>query len=333
LAPANHWKLGLFVVSAVGLGVLTIVVLGAQSLKKETTSYKTYFDESVQGLEVGSPVKFRGVTLGSVSKIDIAPDHRLVEVTSDLQVKEILRLKLSVGQGKKTRMKVTSDLRIQLDSAGITGVKYLLLDFFSEHDNPPPALPFAAPENYIPSAVSTIKNLQASVVRSLNRLPDVTDAMVHVLGKVDRAVRQIERGDVPEKVVSSIRRVDRVLASAEGLLGSAQRAVRGLQTAELSQQAQQMLAGVSATTRTLNDSARKLDGLIDKLSKLDGVYSGMERATASVVDVARNASGASEELAQTLRAIRQAAGAIQKLADALETDSDMLLKGRTRRTP
>ena len=58
----------------------TVAVLGARSLQKEVGRYVSYFDESVQGLDVGSPVKFRGVTIGTVGGIDVAPDHRHVEV-------------------------------------------------------------------------------------------------------------------------------------------------------------------------------------------------------------------------------------------------------------
>ncbi|MEP7125951.1 MAG: mammalian cell entry protein, partial [Byssovorax sp.] len=61
-APTNHWKLGLFVVVGVVLTLTTVAVLGARSLRKEVSRYVSYFDESVQGLEVGSPIKFRGVT-------------------------------------------------------------------------------------------------------------------------------------------------------------------------------------------------------------------------------------------------------------------------------
>src|SRR5262249_32348204 len=82
--PSNYWKLGLFVVAGVVLALSTVVVLGARQLRKETIKYKSYFDESVQGLKEDSPVKFRGVTIGHVSDIGIAPDHRMVEVTSEL---------------------------------------------------------------------------------------------------------------------------------------------------------------------------------------------------------------------------------------------------------
>ena len=93
-APSNHWKLGLFVVVGVGLFLALLVALGASSLKKESVEYATYFDESVQGLDVGSPVKFRGVTIGNVSEIDVAPDRRHVEVLCAITVSQLVSLKL-----------------------------------------------------------------------------------------------------------------------------------------------------------------------------------------------------------------------------------------------
>jgi phospholipid/cholesterol/gamma-HCH transport system substrate-binding protein len=99
-ASTNHWKLGLFVVVGFALTLCTIAVLGARSMRKEVVRYVSYFDESVQGLEVGSPIKFRGVTIGTVGKIEIAPDHRHVEVTNDLGVGELNRLGLDVAKGR-----------------------------------------------------------------------------------------------------------------------------------------------------------------------------------------------------------------------------------------
>lgn len=140
--PINHWKLGLFVVVGFVLAACTVVFLGARSLKKQSVEYKTYFDESVQGLEVGSPIKFRGVIIGNVSAIDVAPDHRHVAVTSALTVQDLSDLGLSKGAGKTTKIRIPIDLRVQLASQGITGVKFLQIDFFDVKDNPPPVLPF-----------------------------------------------------------------------------------------------------------------------------------------------------------------------------------------------
>jgi phospholipid/cholesterol/gamma-HCH transport system substrate-binding protein len=80
----NHWKLGLFILLALGVMIGTLFWLGAQRFQRMSFPAVTYFDESVQGLDVGSPVKFRGVTVGTVSDITIAPDHRHVQVWSDV---------------------------------------------------------------------------------------------------------------------------------------------------------------------------------------------------------------------------------------------------------
>src|SRR5205814_304905 len=92
----SHWKLGLFVVGTIAVMVGTTFWLGARGFRRESFPAVTYFDESVQGLEVGSPLKFRGVTVGTVADITIAPDRRNVQVTSDVYVDAILRLGLTV---------------------------------------------------------------------------------------------------------------------------------------------------------------------------------------------------------------------------------------------
>ena len=74
---------------------------------------------------------------------------------------------------KAPRIAVPPELRVQLGSAGITGVKFILIDFFSIADNPIVPLPFPVPDNYIPSARSTMKNLEDSVVHAVDRFPEV----------------------------------------------------------------------------------------------------------------------------------------------------------------
>ena len=93
----NHYKLGLFVLLGLTLSLAVVVTLGARNWNEESVHYVTYFDESVQGLELGSPVKFRGVSVGRVSGIGIAPDQRHVQVTSELTVTDLQRLNLGGG--------------------------------------------------------------------------------------------------------------------------------------------------------------------------------------------------------------------------------------------
>src|SRR5689334_24954719 len=132
-----YWKLGLFVIVGLGLSLAALVVLVARRWNDETVDYLSFFDESVQGLEVGSPVKFRGVTIGRVSAIDVAPDHRHVQVANELFVEQLGRLDLRIARGE-TGVSAHPGLRMQLAQAGITGVKFMLLDYFDGNAYPAP---------------------------------------------------------------------------------------------------------------------------------------------------------------------------------------------------
>ena len=67
----SYFKIGLFVIAAVVIGVIGVVVLGAGTIFRKEALVETYIDESVQGLDIGSPVKFRGVPVGNVERITL----------------------------------------------------------------------------------------------------------------------------------------------------------------------------------------------------------------------------------------------------------------------
>lgn len=316
-APTNHWKLGLFVVAGVVLTLSILVALGARSLQKDTVPFVTYFDESVQGLEVGSPVKFRGVVIGAVSAINIAPDRRHVETVSDLETDAVRRLGLTGGKAKSATPQVPSDLRVQIAAAGITGVKFLQIDFFVEKDNPPPALPFKTGGNYIPAAVSMMKNVEDAVTRAMNRVPEVADNILMVTTRLDRILAEVEGHHLSDQAQQVLGRTDRVLGRIDGALS-------GLQTERLSASAQGALGNIDHV-------ATRMNALLDRTTAQDGLVASAQRASDAVGDAARNATGVGTELDETLQAVHQAADSVQRLADALELDSDMLLKGRARR--
>jgi paraquat-inducible protein B len=320
-APTNHWKLGLFVVGGVVMLLTTVAVLGARSLHAEVGRYVSYFDESVQGLDVGSPIKFRGVTIGTVGRIDIAPDHRHVEVESDLGVAELARLGLDVAvgpvqRGARKKLTMARDLRVQLASAGLTGVKFLQLDFFVVADNPEPVLPFPVPDNYIPAAPSMQKNIEDSLVRAIHRMPDIADQMAVVLGKVDALLGELRDREVAAKLVA-------ILDHADLVLGEAQRKIASVDTAKLSGEADKTLRGLTQMVGQLNAILAGVDG--DK-----GLLASVTRASDAFGDTARGADGLGGQLEEALRAVAEAARSIHKLVDVLERDPDMLLKGRSR---
>ncbi len=288
-APTNHWKLGLFVIVGAALALVTAGALGVHHLRKEVGLYVSYFDESVQGLEVGSPIKFRGVTIGAVGKIDVAPDHRHVEVVSELRTQALARLGLDVAagptqEGATRKLEQAIDLRAQLATAGLTGVKFLQLDFFAVADNPPPELPFPVPKNYIPATSSTMKDLENSLVAAMSALPQITAHVDSILGRIDELVATLNDSDLPTQLGAT-------------------------------------LAGLRETMTQTNVVLTHLDGD-------DGLMRSIQRASITFNDTARTADGLGGQLQDTLRSVDEAAKSIRKLADAIEKEPDMLVKGR-----
>jgi len=283
----NHWKLGLFVLLAVGAMLGTLFWLGARRFHRESFPAISYFDESVQGLDVGSAGKFRGVTVGTVTDITIAPDHRHVQVTSNMYVDALVRLGLRTRAPRSGEEFIDPRLRVQLASAGITGVRFIQTDFFDPERYPPPRLPFEPPWNYVPSAPSTLKNVEEAAIEIMNRLPMLADRANDTLAEVKKTLGSIER------LAVDLRAED----------GSFNRALQELRTA-----------------------AARVDKTLDEV-KLGATTAAIRDTAASVGQAAAGVSDVQEELQGSLVALREALESVRTLADSLERDPSVLLRG------
>jgi paraquat-inducible protein B len=315
-APTNHFKLGLFVILAFAAAAITTIALGAQGMKKETVKYHTFFNESVQGLDVGAPVKFRGVTIGAVSAIEIAPYHRLVDVVEELDVKDLRRLGLADSGREGEKLKAPADLRAQLGSQGITGVKFVSIDFFDPKANPLPPLTFDPGPRYIPAAQSMMKNLEDTIARAMDKLPELVDAVVAIMSRVDRMVAQLEKDDVTGKAASTLGHADQVLTSLNATIGH-------LDSAALPDKA-------AATLEDVSKAVAKMNKVLDRVDGDDGVLASVRRASDAFGTLGKGAGSTTRELEMTLREVREAAESIRVLTDTLERDPDMFLKGRAK---
>ncbi|HPD56786.1 MAG TPA: MlaD family protein [Smithellaceae bacterium] len=109
---ATKFLIGLFVVVGSVLAAVIIIWVGAADFFTKGAVYATYFDESVQGLQADSTVKYRGVAVGKVKSIKVAPDERLIEV--------VMKIDLSSDLQHRTEA--------QLKTSGITGIVFIELD-------------------------------------------------------------------------------------------------------------------------------------------------------------------------------------------------------------
>lgn len=312
----RYWKIGLFVVIGVVTAIAAIAVLGTSRIGDDQVSYTSFFDEGVTGLELGAPVRFRGVRLGAVTTIDVAQDRRHVEIAYGLSVNALTRMGLVRREGRRVQMTVPANLRVQLASTGVTGLKYIQMDFFDPKAFPPPDLPFAPPERYIPAAPSTLKNLEDSVVQAVQKFPELAEQILVVLTQISGTLAGLEQKQLPEKAAAVLVDLDRTIVAAERKLAS-------LDTHGLSREAKGAIAAV-------NGVAAHLDTLLARVDGETGLLASAQRTSDAFGDMARHAGGVGPELYTTLRDMRDAIDSVRRLADALERDPDMLLKGRAK---
>ncbi|HTU59021.1 MAG TPA: MlaD family protein, partial [Polyangiales bacterium] len=289
--PTNHWKLGLFVVVGAGCALAFLIWLGSQSFRKQTVRYVSYFDEPVTGLDIGSPVSFRGVRIGNVEDIDIAPDRRHVEVAYDLQVEEIEHMGLAKTHGKHVELRVPDDVRVQISSSGVTGVKHIKLDYLK--NSPVKQLPFPVPENYIPASPSTLKNLEDAVTQALDNLPAVVEKALAVLSRTEAVIASVQDAALPEQTSALIARASNTVSVVEGK-------VAGVDTVGISQKANQALGQLNEVLARANNVAKRMESD-------EGLLRSVQRATDAMGDVAANARGTGPKLDQTLEHVSDVA--------------------------
>jgi len=297
----NHWKLGLFIVLGIGVAIGAMFWLGAQRFQRESFPAVTYFDESVQGLDIGSPLKFRGVTVGTVGNITIAPDHRHVQVTAEIYVDAVRSLGVSIGSPDPDLDQpfMPQNVRVQLVAAGITGVRFLEVDFFDPDRYPPPPLPFTPPWNYVPSAPSTLRSLEQAAVEFANRLPTLGEQTSVVLLEGRETLGSVRK--LSDELQGEQGHLMRLLARLEAAAATLETAVRDSQ--------------IGLTTSALRTASTSVTGAAN------GINTGVVHVTTGVIDV-------TDELRTDLVGLRETLDSIRALVESLDRDPSVLIRGR-----
>ncbi len=165
----SKFRVGLFVFSSIVILVLILMLYGSKTYFSETKPYVTYFEQSVQGLAVNSDVQFRGVTVGTVGKIGLAPDGKLIQV-----ILHIFNKKFSLD---------TNNI-VKLVTPNITGIKNLEIEMREGRPDKSPKLSFKPPYQVISSYPSIgMMTLFALMEKRLTELntKGVSDGLTNAL--------------------------------------------------------------------------------------------------------------------------------------------------------
>ncbi len=276
----NHWKLGLFVVTGLAVALGAVFWLGLRRLNRDAFTVVTYFDESVQGLDVGSPVKFRGVTLGTVSVITVAPDHRHVEVWMRIYKDELARMGFDPTSARDP------SLRPQLVAAGITGVKFVQFDTFAPERYPVEVLAFTPPEGlYWPSVPSTLKGLEEIANEVAAKLPKLSDQLGDTLIEAKKALRTLS--DAVAWLRSDDSGVKVAVASIHDAAATLERAIHDAELSRTTGSIRGAAGSVDAAAVKLGGEGGRLDdtllGLREALEAVRALAARLERDPSAIV--------------------------------------------------
>jgi phospholipid/cholesterol/gamma-HCH transport system substrate-binding protein/paraquat-inducible protein B len=308
-AEARYLRVGSFVLGGIVLAVVAVLLVAGGSLLQRPIVIETYFDESVQGVEIGSAVKLRGVKLGTVSQIGFVGDVYALSNSPD-PVKEgnlvLVRMEVgdsSAGASRAEREEALKDLvakglRLRLTPLGITGVSFIQADYLDPAKYPPMQISFEPQHLYVPSAPSTITQISSAAERLLTRID-----------KLD---------------------VESLLTNLDELLVSVNRAVTDAKVEELRHSVADLLADLRQTSSEMRGAIRKSD--------VPGVGEdarvALRETTAALLRVQEMLDGGGDDLGAILENLRVAS---QNLRDASDTarayPSYFLLGEPPRQTP
>ncbi len=241
-SKTSNFKIGLFVLIGLILVIITVILFGGGKFFKEKYTIETYFDQSVQGLDVGAALKFNGVQIGDVSEIhfvfnDYETNKQYVLVRANIYPdlvrggggRRIVDEHENVGVFLNKLVK--KGLRLELASQGITGVAFLNMVYTEPDKFPAYDIEWKPEYPYIPSKPGTItiiteaiENLSEDVGSLINELrKSLKDANIAKIGQdLDKLIIDFNRTATnlntileSEEVGSSLKHLSSALANID----------------------------------------------------------------------------------------------------------------------
>jgi phospholipid/cholesterol/gamma-HCH transport system substrate-binding protein/paraquat-inducible protein B len=276
LLKPNFFKIGIFVISGLVIAVAAVVVLGGRALFREEILVESYFQESVQGLGIGSPLTFRGVLIGHVKEITLTANiyktpHRYALVRSSL-LTEVFQLK---GDDRAAlREEVEKGLRVRLALMGLTGAYYLDADYVEPGFYEPVPVDWRPEYPYIPSIPSTVTR--------------VSDALNGIM----RNLEQIN--------------VQGIVGDLEKSLNALSSVLQGVNVEGIGKEAQGLLSEMRQTNELISkvfakDVEASLTEIETAFRRLNALLSGQERDVEATLNNFRAASQNLREVTENLR--------------------------------
>jgi paraquat-inducible protein B len=324
---ANPTLIGAFVLGALALAVAATLLLAGGGWFTEKRQHVMYFEGAAQGLQVGAPVMFLGVKVGTVRQIQLGLDnhdgenqHFVVPVTVEV-LPHVVRTRggepVDLRDHATVRRLVERGLRARLRMQSLlTGQLYVDLDF-----HPDKTARFVALDTGV-SEIPTIRTTVQELTARLEAFP--VEQFLEDLTAISAAAKMLLAAEdtqaLPKRLQATLRRLDglatRLDAQAGPVLDEARRALLAAQTAlaKLETAADRVAALAGPGTDAAHSIARAGDELAQAAAALRGL-AAQESPTVQQANAA-------------LKEIARAAEALRKLAELLEAQPDAIYRGK-----
>jgi paraquat-inducible protein B len=359
---ANATRIGLFVLVGLGLLVAAVVTVSGGRLFASNERAVMYFNGSVYGLQLGAPVVFRGVRLGSVVSIGVVHDGASgrFEIPVVAELDRSLIEEMQPAGAAATPLTVASlvaqGLTAQLSTQSLlTGLLYVDLDL-----RPGPTARAAASAGIAASVPAAGANVVKDVKGDMVEIPTIGTPMQALKDQLDNL-----------KLGQLVADVSSIAASTRQFVGGAklQQALDDMAqiaadlkrlTARLDQRIDPLATSVQATLADTRRTAGQLGAAAERVSaaadrvgttadRVAGTAGQVDAFLASGAPMMQSLQRAADELARSATSLRNATAedsallinvdrasqdvsrasrAVRELADLLERQPDALLRGR-----
>jgi paraquat-inducible protein B len=337
---ASKTMIGGFVVTGLILVIVAVAIFGSGTFFSKRYKVVLFFKESVSGLNVGAPVVFRGVTIGSVVGVELWTYPKELRILVPVYIEFDPSRFREKGDGisspeQNLQRQIEKGLRAQLKlQSMVTGQMMIYVDYFpnkpirlvkADLEYPEiPTIPSGTEEimkalEEIPVQETAIKATKAidgieklvnskeikETIRNLNEVMKGAQVVVQkVDGGLDQSTAAIQ--DIRKLVERVDARIDPLSTEIHGALTDSRKLIR--------QADGQILPLVTNLRTTLEEAGKVLDEARVTLKKTSETISGESTLSVEVIN-------SLEEMNRTMRSI-------QSLADFLKQHPDSLLRGK-----
>ncbi len=317
--------IGGFVLGALALLVIAVIAFGSGRLFRKTKEFVVYFDRDVNGLNIGAPVKFKGVEVGSVKNILLQLDQSL-EVPSIPVLFEIDLKKITSRGGTLTLLEDPAALKVAIDrglraqlrtESLVTGVLYIGIDLFP---GTPVKFVQAAGSKYpeIPAVPTTLERVEVTAGEILAKLSEVD--FKGMMDSVSRAVDGVGQLVNSPALKSALQRLDQMMPKIDEAIAEIRKTTGNLDG---------NITTLSANFQQTSDAAR---GAMQQASltmkQTDAALKEAEAAMINIRGISDPDSVTFYELGRSLREVSAAARSLRLLSDSVQRNPRSLIFGK-----